>query len=404
MPEPQLIQLVSSTAKALLKQGLPLPQKKPIAASAFTVARQKLDEQIFKTINSRVISQYESLLDGDEHLFLGHRVYAVDGTKLNLPRSLLADGFKVSDQAAHYPLGLFSTLYRLQSQIPVDFSLSHTMDERAAALDHLACLRRGDIVVYDRGYFSFGMLSFHLERGLNAVFRVVTKSTYAVVERFAASDSVDEIVELSPTSKNKLSNLRKRYPGIDVTPLKLRLVKYEIDGKIYCLGTTLLDARYSRDDLKNLYHARWGIEELYKISKHLMAIEEFHAKSLRGVKQELYAHMAMITLNRVFTNELDRTRRSRPLDAPVAAADKPGMVTNFKSALSAFASNLESLLLDRADQLRLSVLSLLGRLSRRCQRVRPDRSHPRMSHKPKHKWSKPQFKRAAEAQRTEKAA
>ncbi len=31
-----------------------------------------------------------------------------------------------------------------------------------------------------------------------------------------------------------------------------------------------------------LYHARWGIEELYKISKQRMAIEEFHSRSERG--------------------------------------------------------------------------------------------------------------------------
>ncbi|MCY3770140.1 MAG: hypothetical protein OXG56_12370 [Gammaproteobacteria bacterium] len=30
-----------------------------------------------------------------------------------------------------------------------------------------------------------------------------------------------------------------------------------------------------------LYHARWGIEELYKISKQRMAIEEFHSRSER---------------------------------------------------------------------------------------------------------------------------
>jgi hypothetical protein len=270
------------------------------------------------------------------------------------------------------------------------------MDERAAALGHLACLRRGDIVVYDRGYFSFGMLSSHLDNGINSVFRLVTKSTYIEVQRFASSESVDVIVEIAPGSKSKICNLRKRYPGIDIKPLALRLVKYEVNGNIYCLGTTLLDPRYSRDDLKDLYHARWGIEELYKISKHLIAIEEFHAKSLRGVKQELYAHMAMITMNRVFTNESDRTRRAKPPEDSAASSGKQ-MGINFKSALSAFSSNFESLVLGAVDQMRMSVVSLLDRLSRRYQRVRPNRSYPRLSHKPKHKWSKPQFKKVAKA-------
>jgi len=50
-------------------------------------------------------------------------------------------------------------------------------------------------------------------------------------------------------------------------PLKIRLIKYVIDGTSYCIGTTLLDKQYTIDALKEVYHARWGIEELYKVSK-----------------------------------------------------------------------------------------------------------------------------------------
>jgi len=37
----------------------------------------------------------------------------------------------------------------------------------------------------------------------------------------------------------------------------------------------------------------------------LPAIEDFHAKSERGVKQEIFAHFALITMNRIFTNKAD---------------------------------------------------------------------------------------------------
>ncbi len=37
--------------------------------------------------------------------------------------------------------------------------------------------------------------------------------------------------------------------------------------------------RYSVEDLTELYHGRWGIEELYKISKVLIDVEDFHAKT-----------------------------------------------------------------------------------------------------------------------------
>ena len=81
----------------------------------------------------------------------GHRVFAVDGTCLNLPRGLVHEGWRTPVDGAHYPQGLVSCLYRLQSRLPVDFDLHAHGNERAAALGHLNVLSANDVVVYDRG-------------------------------------------------------------------------------------------------------------------------------------------------------------------------------------------------------------------------------------------------------------
>ncbi len=95
----------------------------------------------------------------------------MDGSKLNLPRGLLDAGYRVPSDNAHYPQGLLSCLYQLRSQLPVDFDLIAHADERQAARAHLDVLSPGDVVVYDRGYFSFAMLRAHVERGLHPVFQ-----------------------------------------------------------------------------------------------------------------------------------------------------------------------------------------------------------------------------------------
>lgn len=365
------------------KQGLPLPQKKPIAASAFTVARLKLDEQIFKTINSRVISHYEEIFDRAEYRFFGHRLYAVDGSKINLPRRLLQDGFKTPNDGAHYPQGLLSGLYRLKAKIPADFVLTSDCNERRVALTHLTTLTEGDIVVYDRGYFSYGFLHAHIEQGVHPVFRLNTH-TYAPIKKFMESTDTDRVVVIEPQGEKRRAKIRKSNPGIDIRPLNIRLIKYEVAGITYYLGTTLLDARFSPENFKDLYHARWGIEELYKISKHFIAIEEFHAKSLRGVRQELYAHMALVTLNRVLTNHTDDTHQVDNHQSPRTSAGR--LITNFKSSMAVVARNLESLLLDKVQPLYETITSVLASLARRYQAVRPNRSYPRRSLKPQARW------------------
>ncbi len=58
-------------------------------------------------------------------------------------------------------------------------------------------------------------------------------------------------------------------PNLEIIPIQMRLVKYHIDDNTYCLGTTLIDKkRYNNiQDFIDIYHARWGVEELYKVSK-----------------------------------------------------------------------------------------------------------------------------------------
>ena len=86
----------------------------------------------------------------------------------------------------------------------------------------------------------------------------------------------------------------------------LKLVKNTHDGTTYILAATLLDcSRYGIQTLSDAYHSRWGIEELYKNSKQMMMIEQLHAQSERGVKQELYAHFVLLLIVSLFGNILE---------------------------------------------------------------------------------------------------
>jgi hypothetical protein len=92
---------------------LALPQKNSIAPSSFCAARQKLDETVFKCVNQKILQAYAP--DASHYCWLGHRLFAVDGTKINLPRELLACGYSTPTTNAHYPQGLLSYLYQLNS-------------------------------------------------------------------------------------------------------------------------------------------------------------------------------------------------------------------------------------------------------------------------------------------------
>ena len=199
--------------------------------------------------------------------------------------------------------------------------------------------------------------------------------------RSSTGQWTDAVVEVAPGSK-ALRKLRRKHPGGTFGPHRLRLVKYTAGGTVFILGTTLLDReKYRIEDLSNLYHGRWGIEELYKISKQLMGVDDFHGQSERGVKQELYAHFVLIALTRLFTN-----RGEAGINA--CLADNGKMQANFKNSLAVVARNIEDLLLKQAAVLSETVTRIVAGIAACRQRLRPNRSYERRSRKPVGKWQR----------------
>ena len=152
--------------------GVELPQDEPPAAATACEAREKLDEAAFKRLHRKVLAA-----SPEGRLWKGHRILAVDGSKITLPRELAQHGYRLPNDGAHYPRGMVSVLYRLHDRLPVDFDLFNHENEREAALAHLDHAGQGDVIVHDRGYFSFAMALAHRERGLDFVFRIRANAT-----------------------------------------------------------------------------------------------------------------------------------------------------------------------------------------------------------------------------------
>lgn len=376
------------------EQQFPAMIDKPVCASSVCEARQKLDESIFQELNDLVIVRWEQEVD-ESNMWHGHRLFAVDGSKINLPRQLLDYGYQLPSNNAYYPQGLVSCLYQLRSQIPTDFMLVNHGNERICVQSHLQTLEKSDVVVYDRGYFSYLLLYIHIEHQIHCIFRLQRGQTFKVIKEFWNSKDKDSIVMIYP-SKTTIREIKKQYPEIKVKPLKFRLIKYTIEGLTYCLGTTLIGQKYPTHIFPDVYHSRWGIEELYKISKQHIEVEDFHSKSERGVKQELYAHFFLITAARIFENKAyDNIYKDKQPITSSKCKEKErqqkrdSIKINFKNCLLVLARSLEEIFVQIPfESLKKTVNRILDSISRLKQKVRPGRHYPRRSRKPINKWQR----------------
>ena len=344
---------------------IPLPQPQPPAASSICEAREKLDPALFKTLHRNILA---AAAGRPEPSWKGRRIFAVAGSKITLPRPLADAGYPRPNAMAHYPQGLVSALCRLQTRIPVDFDLFASGNERTAALTHLAQLNAGDLVVYDRGYYAFALLDAHRERKLEVVFRIA-RNANPVFDAFIASDDTDRLVRINAPRDAHHQRGRSH---------QLRLVKYTVQDTQYSLATTLLDARrHPIPALADLYHGRWGIEELYKSTK--MLIESFHSQSDTGVRQELYAAFTLIALARLFANRGEQ-------DLNHNASGAPPLRGNVKNTLRTVGRQIEALFLRQAEFVSQTVAEIMTGITCCVQRERPHRSYDRVSKQPRSKW------------------
>ena len=359
--------------------GISLPQAQPVGASSLCKARHKIDEQLFLDLHGEILKQ-----EGEAFRWKGYRLFAVDGMKINLPRPLGKFGYPFPNQDCFYPQGLVSCLYRLHDKVPVDFSLTAHGCERTAAQAHLSAVGMGDLVVFDRGYFSFEMLYAMRRSGAHSLFRIPDNSA-SDFQTFLDRNLDEAVISLTPSPSVRYQ-LVASDPSQSCEAVAMRVIRYTLKGNGYLLATTLTETRnISHQELADLYHRRWEVEELYKISKEFIVIDEFHSKNERGVRQELYAHFNLVALTRLFTSPGEELVRD---GVGNSGENKFQQAVNFKNALAVVGHYLEELVLASNEMVTRAVDHVFELICHTTSAVRPGRSFPRVSKKPLKKWAR----------------
>jgi hypothetical protein len=374
------------------QKGIKQTQSGLVSPSSVCEARQKLPEELFHILNQALIKVYEST--DYESDWNGKRVFGIDGCRYTLPRELMEAGYSFYNaKKAYYPIGLCSCLYNLQTGITHDFELIAHKNERACAGTHLRRLQKNDIVVFDRGYFSYLLLHQYCEEKVDCVFRLQNGRINRDVQNFVNSHETDRVIRYRPSGPTK-SEIKKQGHIIECKPISLRLIKTIISGSMVIYATTLLSETYSPRSIIDLYYSRWGIEELYKISKRSLEIESFHSKTERGVKQELFANFVWINIVRFFDISSAHYKTSKK-ETPFSDNDTyyrqlfcfKKEKLNFKNCLSVAGHFLEELMAFTSHKFTTHILPMiLHSITRIRQKIRPNRHFKRCSHQPISKW------------------
>lgn len=267
-----------------------IPQRE-LTQSAFTQARKKLKFEAFVELNDRAVTEF---YDGAPiERWHERRLLAVDGTTLRLPNTPeIRRTFDAPE--GEVPLGRLSELYDVCNDIVIGAEFSSLeIGEGFHAELLLSRASQGDIVLYDRGYPSFYLLSLHNKVGIDYCMRTPV-GRFKVVSEFVVSDALDQWVEIKPSHAAKKDCLRNELP---IEPIRVRLIRVDLpDGEVEVLMTSLGD-EIPATEFSALYFQRWGIEEGYKHQKCRAELENFSGKTVHSVYQDIYAKLLTINLS-----------------------------------------------------------------------------------------------------------
>jgi len=292
-----VLRLVSSPCTAYADALQDLAGKEvAVAPSSFCAARRKVASYFFSEILYDLIEFWDEF-NPQNASWYGFQVFAADGSRIIVPRELIREGFP-NHYGRYRPQGLLTTVQRISDRTIHAMDFSESFNERQALKRLLERFGNGDLIIYDRGFFSYQFAKEHELREIQAVFRLQGGDTIREIKEFRISSKTDQITAITPSS-NTLSAARKAMGLKLLEPITLRLIKYFIKGKTYILATTILDQSIPASDFADLYRKRWLIEELFKVFKQRLSVEGFHSKDRNGIEQELYAAGILWNLTRM---------------------------------------------------------------------------------------------------------
>lgn len=252
-------------------------------ASAFVQARSKIKIESFKQLFYRTVPS-----SNQNKQYKGYQLLAHDGSDINIP-------YDENDPESHYTIGKFdkpvgsfhiNALYDPLNKYyaSVNFQKIRQLDERSSLCQMVDefTFEKPTIIIADRGHESFNVYEHIRKSGQKFVIRVKDTRSNGFLKGFGLPQkgTFDKDINLWLTRRktNKIKAdksyqfLRKKASfdylppdSKESYPVSLRVVRIKLSEDSYESLVTNLDSfTFKSEDLKVLYHLRWGIETSFR--------------------------------------------------------------------------------------------------------------------------------------------
>ena len=176
----QVIVYLLYSSKASMSQNLACIREElgslnfpTVSKQAVSNARQFIHPDLFKELFYLSVDLFYKHLPSRK-LWHGYHLFAIDGSKLELPNSksnfeFFGENFAYPDPSRRFSLGLASMVYDVLDDYIVHASFQHYLaSERSAAIERMRQLEdigiyKDSVIIFDRGYYSEKLFRYCVE-------------------------------------------------------------------------------------------------------------------------------------------------------------------------------------------------------------------------------------------------
>jgi len=275
---------------------------------AYCQARKRLPEKFFSEAARQTGGALEANVD-QQWLWKRRRVYVYDGSSVSMPDTPANQrDYPQPDtqkRGLGFPLARIAAIFSLACGAVVDLGICRYAGKGQSELGLLRTLWNnflpGDVMLADRLMCAWTEMVMLKQRGVDCVCRFTSHRT-ADFRRGKRLGQDDHVVKwLKPTKPRSID--RETYNALpDFVMIRECRVQIEQPGfriKTLIIATTLLDAdEFTKDDLAQLYRARWHAELDLRSLKQTMQMDVLRCKTPELVRKELWTHILAYNLIR----------------------------------------------------------------------------------------------------------
>lgn len=337
---------------------------------AFSKGRQRILPEAFKELHRHSVKFFYD--ESDYETYFGHRVLAVDGSKVNLPYNKeLLEIYGSQKSTKGLIQSLVSCLVDVMNNVILDGIMSpYNSDERELVKQHIQnvkdVLLDKDIILFDRGYPSAQLMQFLNKEGCKYIMRC--SSTF--LPNLCKEKYVNDCIITHTFRKSGIT-------------LPFRVIRFPISSNTTeILITNILD-EFDIDNFKQLYNLRWGIEKTYNCIKNKFDLESFSGTKPVCILQDFYANLYLYNALAMLIYE-----NNKKLVKKNDTETKYVYKTNENQAVNKIRENLIKAVMAASDFKRNRLFAkVYNQLQKEIIPIRPNRKCDN-NRKPKHPYVK----------------